>query len=99
MSNAVKWALLAAGAVALIALIVVLPFTGFINVDEFSSLLVQLATLAKSGLSFGRGVVNNFLTPFGRTVFTGLLYYLFGKWAITVGIKIVTWVYHFVFRG
>lgn len=99
MSNAVKWALLAAGAVALIALVVALPFNQYIDMGQFGTLLTRLTVLAGDGFKNARGLINNFLTPFGRNVLTGLMVYLFGKWAITVAIKTVTWVYHFVFRG
>ena len=99
MSNVVKWGLLAAAVVALIALIMALPIVGFVDVDEFGSLLGQLATLAGGVFKSARGIINNFLTPFGRTLLTGIIAYLFGRWAITLGIKIVSWVYHFVFRG
>lgn len=99
MSNAVKWALLAAGAVALIALVLVLPFNQFINFGQFGALLNRLTVLVGSAFQSARGLINNFLTPFGRTVLTGLLIWLFGKWAITIAIKLTTWVYHFVFRG
>lgn len=98
MSDVAKWALLVAGAIALIALIVSLPFVQFADGNEFTVLLQQLSTLAGSALQSARGIVNNFLTPFGRNVLTGLLYYLFGKWAISIGIKTGAWIYHFIFK-
>lgn len=99
MSNIVKWALLAAGAVALIALIMVLPVSGFVDPTEFGNMVGRLAFLAGGFLRSARGLINCFLTPFGRTMLTGLLIWLFAKWAITLGIKIGVWVYHFVLRG
>lgn len=99
MSNAVKWALLAAAAVAAIALIVALPFTQFANAGQLSSMLTRLVELVGGAFASARGLVNNFLTPFGRTVLTGLLYYLFGKFFITIAIRVSAWVYHFIFRG
>lgn len=98
MSNAIKWGLLVAGAVIIIGMIVALPFVDFINVDEFGQLLSKLVYLAGDGFVFGRGLLNNFLTPFGRAALTGLLFWFFGKWAITVAIKIVVWAYHFIFK-
>lgn len=99
MSNAVKWALLAAAAVAAIALIVALPFTQFANAGQLSAMLTRLVHLVGGAFTSARGLVNNFLTPFGRTVLTGLLYYLFGKFFITIAIRVTAWVYHFIFRG
>ena len=99
MSNIVKWGILAAAVVALIALVVALPFGQYINVSEFSSALSGIATICGNAFRFGRGLLNNFLTPFGRTVLTGLLAYFFGKFFFTVALKIVAWIQHFIFRG
>lgn len=99
MSNAVKWALLAAGAVLLIGLVMALPFVEFINFGEFGVAVSNIVSVAGDFFSSARGLINCFLLPFGRTVLSGLLIWLFGKWAIMISIKTVTWVYHFVFRG
>ena len=99
MSNAVKWALLAAGAVLLIGLVMALPFVEFINFGEFGGAISNIVNVAGGLFSSARGLVNCFLLSFGRTVLSGLLIRLFGKWAIMISIKTVTWVYHFVFRG
>lgn len=99
MSNAVKWALLAAGAVLLIGLVMALPFVDFIDFGEFGVAINNIVTVAGDFLQSARGLVNCFLLPFGRTVLSGILIWLFGKWAISISIKTVTWVYHFVFRG
>ncbi len=99
MSDVVKWALLAAAAVALIALIVALPVAEFVNPTEFGNMIGRLVTLVGDFFQDARGLINNFLTPFGRTVLTGLLAWLFGKMFITLAIKIGAWIYHFIFRG
>lgn len=98
MSDAVKWALLVAGAVALIALIMSLPFVGFINVDNFSEGLLTLTTYAGNAFYTARCLINNFLSPTGRVILSGLLFWFFGKWAITITIKITAWIYHFIFK-
>ena len=98
MSDVAKWTLLVAGAVALIALIIALPFVKFIDVGEFASILSQIVDIAGSGFLFGRGLLNNFLTPFGRKVLTGLIYWLFGKWILPITIKIGAWIYHWVLK-
>lgn len=99
MSNVVKWGLLTAGLIALIGLIMALPFVGFIDFNEFSNSLSNILNVIGGGLHSARGLINNFLTPTGRNILSGILVWLFGKWAITVAIKIVAWVYHFIFRG
>ena len=98
MADAVKWALLVAGAIVLIGLIVALPFVDFIDFAEFSSALANVVGIAGGAFRFARGLVNNFFLPFGRTVLTGLMVWLLGKWAIMIAIKIVAWIYHFIFK-
>lgn len=98
MSDAVKWTLLVVGAVAFIAIILSLPFVEFINPGEFVSALNNVVSVCGVAFTFARGLVNNFFLPFGRTVITGLLIWLFGKWAIQISIKIGAWIYHFIFK-
>lgn len=99
MSDVVKWALLGAGVVLLIGLVAALPFVEFINFGEFGSAVSNIISVAGGLFASARGLINCFLLPFGRNVLTGLLVWLFGKWAIMISIKTVAWVYHFVFRG
>lgn len=98
MSDVVKWALLVAGAIVILGLILALPFVDFINFDQFTSALTIITNIAGSAFKFGRGLINNFFLPFGRTVITGLMIWLIGKWAIMVAIKIIVWIYHFIFK-
>lgn len=99
MSDVVKWALLAAAAIALIALIMALPIAEYINPTEFGDLIGSFVGIAGGALRAGRGLINCFLTPFGVAMLTGLIAWLLGKWFITMSIKIGTWIYHFIFRG
>lgn len=99
MSDVVKWGLLAAGLATLIALIMELPFVEFADAGNFAVAIGNIVTVVGGFFQQARGLINCFLLPFGRTALTGLLAWLFGKWAITVAIKIVAWVYHFIFRG
>lgn len=98
MGDIVKWGLLVAGAIVLVGLIVALPFVEFINLGEFGVALENVVDIAGGALRFARGLFNNFFLPFGRTVVTGLLYWLIAKWAITTAIKIGAWIYHFIFK-
>ena len=98
MADIAKWALLVAGALVIIGMILTLPFTEFILPDTFSELIGDLVGIAGDGFTFGRGIINNFLTPYGRHILTGLMYWFFGKWAITISFRIVVWVYHFIFK-
>ena len=98
MSDIAKWALLVAGALVFLGLILQLPFVEFINVEEFLSALGNIASIAGDAFTFARGLLNNFFLPFGRKIITGLLIWLIGKWALQISIKIGAWVYHFIFK-
>lgn len=98
MSDIAKWALLAAGAALLIGMIMALPFIEFIDFGQFSQVIANITGIAAEAFRFGRGLINLFLLPFGRTIFTGLMVWLCGKWVIMTGIKIVAWAYHFIFK-
>lgn len=99
MSNIVKWGLLAAAVVALVALIVALPFNDYISSSNFSEAVNVIINYLGKYLKFGRALLNNFLNTWGRTALTGLIAYSFTKFFITLSIKVGSWVYHFVFRG
>ena len=98
MSDIVKWGLLAAAAAAIIALIVVLPFNDFLDLDELSSSLANVVSIAGNAFTFGRGLINNLLLPFGRKIASGLMIWLIGKWVLMIGIKTATWAAHFIFK-
>lgn len=99
MSDAIKWGLLTAGLVALVGLIMALPIAQFVDLGQFGQTLNNIVNVAGTFFQDARGLINAFLLPFGRTLLSGIMIWLFGKWAITLGIKISAWVYHFVFRG
>lgn len=98
MSDIAKWAILVAGIVVIIGLIVALPFVKFINLGELTTSINGIVSIAGSSFAAARGIINNFLTPFGRTLLSGILIYLFGKFFIGKTIDIVIWAYHFIFK-
>ena len=99
MSDIAKWGILAAGAVVLIGLIFALPFVDFIDLSAFSEAISNIVDIASPFFRTGRGIINYFLSPFGRTLLTGIMGWLLGKHFLLTGIKITTWAYHFIFRG
>lgn len=99
MGEIIKWGILAAIIVVLIAMIVLLPFNDYINFGVVGTAFSTIITYVGNGFQFGRGLLNNFFSPFGRGALTGLLVYFFGKFFITIAIKIVSWVNHFIFKG
>lgn len=98
MGDAIKWALLIAGIVIIIGLIVALPFVEFIDLASFTESLTSIVSIAGNALYTARCAINNFLSPVGRVILSGILIWLFGKWAIKVALNIVVWVYHFIFK-
>lgn len=99
MSDVVKWGLLTAAAVLLVGLIFALPFVQYIDLGEFAGAINNIVNICAEFFADARGLINCFLLPFGRTLLSGVMVWLFGKWAIMNGIKIVAWIYHFIFRG
>lgn len=98
MGDAIKWGLLVAGIVVIIGLIMALPFVEFIDLASFTSALSTFTSIVGKYFGQARGLINNFLSPVGRSILSGLLIWFIGKWAIKVSINIVVWVYHFIFK-
>lgn len=99
MSNVVKWALLAAGAVMLIGLVMALPITQYANGTSFRASITGIVNFTGNTFMNAKGLINNFLTSSGRTCLNGIIVWLFGKMFVMNAIKITTQVYHFIFRG
>lgn len=98
MADIAKWALLVAGALVIIGMILSLPFVHFLEYDQVAIMVDRLVVLVGDGFTFARGLINNFIHPFARDVLSGLLYWMFGKFAIVNSIKILVWTYHFIFK-
>lgn len=98
MGDVVKWGLLVAGIVLLISLIAGLPFLEFMNLDEFTGAISSLVSLCGDAFKFARGLINNFLTPFGRTAATGLIFWVICKPFILQAIQYIVMVYHYIFK-
>lgn len=98
MGDAIKWGLLIAGLVAIIAIIISLPFVDFIDLASFTESITTLTSIVGGFFYKARCLLNNFLSPVGRVILSGILIWLIGKWAIKVALNIVVWVYHFIFK-
>lgn len=99
MSDIAKWALLGASALLIIGLLVALPFMEGINIQELTSNINNIVSIASDYLVNAKGLINNFLTPVGRTIFCVVLYWIFGKWFLLGTIRITAYAYHYIFRG
>lgn len=98
MSDIAKWAILIAAIIVVIGLVMALPFYEYIDVSKFSAAVVTIISVAGDGFTFARGLVNNFLSPWARGVFSGLLLWLIGKYVIIYTLKVSVWVYHYIFK-
>ena len=98
MGDVVKWGLLVAGIVLLVAMVAELPFLEFMNLDELTGAVANVVAICGNAFRFGRGLINNFLTPFGRGAATGLIYWIICKPFIMQGIQYLVWVYHYIFK-
>lgn len=98
MGDVVKWGLLVAGVVLLISLVASLPFLDFMNLDELTGAIASVVTICGNAFKFARGLLNNFLSPFGRVAATGLIYWVICKPFIMQAIQYLVWVYHYIFK-
>lgn len=98
MGDVVKWGLLVAGIILLISLVASLPFLEFMNLEELSSALSSVVTICGGAFKFARGLLNNFLSPFGRVAATGLIYWVICKPFILQAIQYIVQVYHYIFK-
>lgn len=98
MGEIIKWGILAALIVTLIAMIFALPVTGGIDLGAFGDGINTIVINAAGALNAARGLVNNFTTPAGAVIITGLLTWLFAKFLILQAIKIITWINHYIFK-
>lgn len=98
MGDVVKWGLLVAGIILLISLIAALPFLEFMNLEELTGALSSVVTICGGAFKFARGLLNNFLSPFGRVAATGLIYWVICKPFILQSIQYIVQVYHYIFK-
>lgn len=98
MTDLAKWALLLAGLVAIVALIVALPIFDIINVDELTAAISGIATLTSQALIAARGIVNCFLTPVGRTILSVVIGYMILRFLYRWGVQLVSLAYKWIFK-
>ena len=98
MSDVAKWLILVAAFVVIFGLIVGLDVFNFIDLNVFDDAVSKLIDFAGDGFMFGRGLINNLLSPWARTALTGLMYWIIGREFILWTIKVSVWVYHYIFK-
>ena len=100
MSDAIKWALLVAGVVSLILIILSMPFAVYLgdSATEVSNGVTKIVSYCGQYFRQARGFINCFLTSSGRTVLSGLILYFFTKYFVKLTVKITAWIFHFIFK-
>lgn len=98
MGDVAKWILLVAAAVIMIGIIVAFPINSFMDLGVLSSSIATLVSYTGEAFLFGRGLINNFVSPWARGALSGLMFWLIAKWAMTYTLKVMVWVYHFIFK-
>lgn len=99
MSDAIKWVLLVAGILIIIALILALPIADAMNLNAFGNGIT--AIINNVGIYFkpARGFLNNLVLPnIGPPILTAVISWTFIRYFSRITIKIITWVYHFIFK-
>ena len=98
MGEVAKWAILAAVVITIISMCVAFPITQYIKVDVYLNGITTVIDVAGDALLFGRGLLNNFLSPWARTAVSGLMIWLIGKWLLTYTVRVTSIVYHWIFK-
>lgn len=98
MGEVAKWAILVAAGLLILGSILAFPICYYMDVSIYSAGIATVVNIAGKGFVFGRGLLNNFFSPWARGALTGLMIWLVGKWLVTYSIKVMIWVYHFLFK-
>lgn len=75
------------------------PIMLYMNLDVFRAGIDTIVNLLGEYFIFGRGLINNFLSPWARTAVTGLMEWFLCKNFLTFSLKISVWVYRWIFKG
>ena len=98
MSDVAKWILLAAACVVMVGIIVAFPINTLMDLGVLSGSIATLVSHTGESFLFGRGLINNFVSPWARGALSGLMMWLIAKWAMTFTLKVMVWIYHFLFK-
>lgn len=100
MSDFIKWGLLAVLIVAAIVTVIASPPVQAVlsGSSDIGTQLTTIITTCGTYISFGRCIINNFLSPVARGVLTGLIAYLFLKPIILFGYKSITMFIKFIYK-
>ena len=99
MSDGVKWFILGAALVSILSgVIMAVPVLEYMDVTVFSGAISTLVQYGRDAFIFGRGLLNNLLSPWARSAVSGLMIWLVGKTFFMWGLKVASWAYHWIFK-
>ena len=98
MADIAKWAILVAGLIAIVAIIVSLPIFDVLNIDELTAAISGIATIAADGLKNARAIINCFFTPVGRTLLTIVIGFKMFDFLYKWGFRVVFYAYNWIFK-
>lgn len=98
MSDAIKWGLLVAGIVAVIALVVAIGFGNYILTDTFIEACETVVSYSSKALANARGLINNFFFKEALPVVTFSIGWILLKPFTTFSIKLIVSIYHYIFK-
>ena len=98
MADIAKWALLVAGLIAIIALIVALPIFDILNISELTNAVTGIVQITSNALIAARGIINMFLTPVGRSILSVVIGYVCLRFSYRWGVQLVSFAYKWIFK-
>lgn len=98
MSDAIKWGLLLAGIVAVIALIVSIGFGTYIDTQVIVDGCNILVEYVGNAFKFARGLINNFFFPSAYGAVSFALGWIIVKPIAKATITLTVSIYHYIFK-
>lgn len=99
MSDIIKWGLLVAGFLIIVALIVALPISDGIDFDALNEGITIIVDTLGDYLKTARGFLNNLVLPnIGVTILSATIAWLFLKLPLRYSIRLTIKVYHYIFK-
>lgn len=98
MSDIAKWALLVAGMVAMIALLLAIPLFDGINLNAITSTINQFTGLISPYIGFARGLINYLVLPQAIPIINVILIYILTKPLVIGAIHLTRGIYSWILK-
>lgn len=98
MSDIAKWALLVAGMVAMIALLLAIPLFEGINLSSLTSTINQFTSVISPYIGFARGLINYMVLPQAIPIINVILVYILTKPLVIGAIHLTRGIYSWIFK-